>query len=91
VLQLVGVWACGCVGLEFIVRSSVEASSGQTLDAGWLTSVRHFSYLGYNILKDFFPTIDIKPNTGCCNNRCLEAQHLHQVGALQVGLCACAL
>jgi hypothetical protein len=45
-----------------------------------LTSVRHFSYLGYNSLKDFLPTMDIKPNTGCCNNRCLEAQQAYQVG-----------
>jgi ubiquitin-like modifier-activating enzyme 5 len=48
-------------------------------------------YLGYNSLKDFFPTMDIKPNTGCCNNRCLEAQQAHQVSGLQVGSCACAV
>jgi hypothetical protein len=46
-------------------------------------------YLGYNSLKDFFPTMDIKPNTGCCNNRCLEAQQAHQVcgWGVAVGWC----
>lgn len=35
-------------------------------------------YLGYNSLKDFFPSMDIKPNTACCNNRCLDAQQAYQ-------------
>lgn len=38
-------------------------------------------YLGYASLKDFFPTMDIKPSASCVNPRCLEAQRLHQVGA----------
>jgi hypothetical protein len=37
-------------------------------------------YLGYNSLKDFFPTMDIKPNTACCNGLCLDAQQAYQVG-----------
>lgn len=32
------------------------------------------SYLGYNSLKDFFPTMDIKPNTGCINPLCCQRQ-----------------
>uniref|UniRef100_A0A383VQ22 Ubiquitin-like modifier-activating enzyme 5 n=1 Tax=Tetradesmus obliquus TaxID=3088 RepID=A0A383VQ22_TETOB len=35
-------------------------------------------YLGYNSLKDFFPTMEIKPNTACSNGRCLDAQQAHQ-------------
>lgn len=37
------------------------------------------SYLGYNALKDFFPTMELKPNVACVNPRCI---------ALQVGVIA---
>lgn len=49
-------------------------------------------YLGYNSLKDFFPTMDIKPNTACCNSRCVKAQEAYQVGLFGVcGLCCSVL
>ncbi|WIA15576.1 hypothetical protein OEZ85_002203 [Tetradesmus obliquus] len=35
-------------------------------------------YLGYNSLKDFFPTMEIKPNTACSNGHCRDAQQAHQ-------------
>ena len=31
-------------------------------------------YLGYSSLKDFFPTMDIKPNTHCDNALCRQRQ-----------------
>ena len=31
-------------------------------------------YLGYSSLKDFFPTMDIKPNPGCANPLCGQRQ-----------------
>lgn len=31
-------------------------------------------YLGYSSLKDFFPTMDIKPNTSCDNKLCRQRQ-----------------
>ncbi|CAA7404697.1 unnamed protein product [Spirodela intermedia] len=31
-------------------------------------------YLGYNSLKDFFPTMEMKPNPQCSNAACLERQ-----------------
>ncbi|PIA51133.1 hypothetical protein AQUCO_01100164v1 [Aquilegia coerulea] len=31
-------------------------------------------YLGYNALKDFFPTMEMKPNPQCSNLACLERQ-----------------
>jgi ubiquitin-like modifier-activating enzyme 5 len=31
-------------------------------------------YLGYSSLKDFFPTMEIKPNPGCTNPLCVERQ-----------------
>lgn len=34
-----------------------------------MNSVR---YLGYNSLKDFFPTMDIKPNPACINPLCCK-------------------
>jgi len=37
------------------------------------------SYLGYGSLKDFFPTMEIKPNTGCCNNLCVKEQETYQI------------
>eukprot|EP00798_Chlamydomonas_sp_ICE-L_P018938 gene18938-25505_t len=35
-------------------------------------------YLGYNSLKDFFPTMDIKPNATCVNPKCMEAQEAYR-------------
>ncbi|KAL0928515.1 hypothetical protein M5K25_000400 [Dendrobium thyrsiflorum] len=31
-------------------------------------------YLGYNSLKDFFPTMEMRPNPQCSNSACLERQ-----------------
>ncbi|CAH9096058.1 unnamed protein product [Cuscuta epithymum] len=31
-------------------------------------------YLGYNALKDYFPTMEMKPNVQCSNAACLERQ-----------------
>ncbi|KAK9668909.1 hypothetical protein RND81_13G095300 [Saponaria officinalis] len=31
-------------------------------------------YLGYNALKDYFPTMEMKPNLQCPNSACLERQ-----------------
>lgn len=31
-------------------------------------------YLGYNALKDYFPTMEMKPNQQCSNTACLERQ-----------------
>ena len=31
-------------------------------------------YLGYNAMKDFFPTMDIQPNPGCTNAACCKLQ-----------------
>ncbi|KAL0026571.1 hypothetical protein WJX77_007264 [Trebouxia sp. C0004] len=35
-------------------------------------------YLGYSSLKDFFPTMDIKPNPGCVNGLCCKMQQAYQ-------------
>ncbi|KAL3154136.1 hypothetical protein ABBQ32_013665 [Trebouxia sp. C0010 RCD-2024] len=35
-------------------------------------------YLGYSSLKDFFPTMDIKPNPGCANSLCCKLQQAYQ-------------
>ena len=35
-------------------------------------------YLGYSSLKDFFPTMDIKPNPGCANALCSKRQQQFQ-------------
>ncbi|KAL3506921.1 hypothetical protein ACH5RR_032303 [Cinchona calisaya] len=32
------------------------------------------SYLGYNALKDYFPTMEMKPNPQCSNSACLKRQ-----------------
>ncbi|KAK6920510.1 THIF-type NAD/FAD binding fold [Dillenia turbinata] len=34
-------------------------------------------YLGYNALKDFFPTMEMKPNPQCSNAACLERQKVY--------------
>eukprot|EP00877_Chromochloris_zofingiensis_P008159 jgi/Chrzof1/3597/Cz13g01230.t1 len=36
------------------------------------------NYLGYSSLKDFFPTMDIKPNPGCVNSLCCQQQQEYQ-------------
>ena len=35
-------------------------------------------YLGYNALKDFFPTMEMKPNTECTNAVCRRQQAAHK-------------
>ncbi|GBF87302.1 ubiquitin-like modifier-activating enzyme 5 [Raphidocelis subcapitata] len=35
-------------------------------------------YLGYSSLKDYFPSMEIKPSAGCVNGRCIAAQRDHQ-------------
>ncbi|GFZ07894.1 NAD(P)-binding Rossmann-fold superfamily protein [Actinidia rufa] len=41
----------------------------------YLLKFGHVSpYLGYNALKDFFPTMEMKPNPQCSNAACLERQ-----------------
>jgi len=35
-------------------------------------------YLGYNALKDFFPTMSMKPNTQCDDNHCRRQQEKYQ-------------
>ncbi|XP_019160243.1 PREDICTED: ubiquitin-like modifier-activating enzyme 5 [Ipomoea nil] len=41
----------------------------------YLLKFGHVSpYLGYNALKDYFPTMEMKPNTQCSNAACLERQ-----------------
>ncbi len=35
-------------------------------------------YLGYSSLKDFFPSMQIRPNPGCINPLCGRAQAAHQ-------------
>lgn len=66
----------GCAGI--VAGMLVQNTLKYLLEFG---SVSH--YLGYNSLKDFFPTMDIKPNTACSNSRCLEAQQAYQVGYMQ--------
>lgn len=38
-------------------------------------------YLGYSSLKDFFPTMDIKPNPSCTNSLCRQRQAEWAAGA----------
>ncbi|CAL9156169.1 unnamed protein product, partial [Musa hybrid cultivar] len=41
----------------------------------YLLKFGHVSpYLGYNSLKDFFPTMEMRPNPQCSNNACIERQ-----------------
>ena len=39
-----------------------------------ISEVQVTRYLGYSSLKDFFPSMDIKPNPGCPNPTCLSLQ-----------------
>jgi ubiquitin-like modifier-activating enzyme 5 len=35
-------------------------------------------YLGYSALKDFFPTMEMRPNPQCSNTACLECQREYE-------------
>ena len=37
------------------------------------------SYLGYNALEDFFPTMFVKPNPDCTNTYCIKRQKEYQI------------
>ena len=52
----------------------LEAACARALHFGTVSN-----YLGYGSLKDHFPTMDIKPSSGCVNKRCLAAQEAYQV------------
>jgi hypothetical protein len=41
-------------------------------------------YLGYNALKDFFPTMTMKPNPVCEDTNCVLRQKEYQVGELEL-------
>ena len=44
----------------------------------WLRFARFWLYItclqGYNALKDYFPTMEMRPNPQCSNATCLERQ-----------------
>ena len=48
-------------------------------------------YLGYNSLKDFFPSMDLRPNPGCTNSLCCRRQKEWQVGWCRGTSRPCAL
>lgn len=35
--------------------------------------------MGYNSLKDYFPTMEIKPSAACVNSLCCQLQHEEKV------------
>jgi len=39
-------------------------------------------YLGYNALRDYFPSMPMLPNPSCSNSHCRKRQAEHQVGRL---------
>lgn len=50
----------------------VQASLKHLLGFGGISE-----YLGYSALKDFFPTLALKPNPSCSDSWCLTRQKLH--------------
>jgi hypothetical protein len=67
-------WVICCFAAGIVAGMLVQNTLKYLLEFGAVSR-----YLGYNSLKDFFPSMDIKPNTACCNNRCLDAQQAYQV------------
>ena len=81
---------CGlkCLPLRALVSccSVCDDFKVQKCTARWCTSIischaSHIGrcaqvtrYLGYSSLKDFFPTMDIRPNPGCANALCARRQ-----------------
>eukprot|EP00887_Chlorella_sp_A99_P004911 scaffold4.g4911.t1 len=63
---------------------SEDAVSGHIQACGRLslaTSIPVTRYLGYSSLKDFFPSMDIKPNPSCANAACRARQAQWAAGA----------
>lgn len=44
-------------------------------------------YLGYSAMKDFFPTMEMKPNVECTNSHCRKQQVYDQLLVYQVNIC----
>ncbi|KAH8492856.1 hypothetical protein H0E87_022195 [Populus deltoides] len=79
-VAVIGIGGVGCVVAEMLRhRSSFIGVVAGLLVQNTLKFLLQFGhvspYLGYNSLKDYFPTMEMRPNPQCSNAACLERQH----------------
>ncbi|EXB98018.1 Ubiquitin-like modifier-activating enzyme 5 [Morus notabilis] len=70
-LLIPGETACFACAPPLVVASGVDE---RTLKREGVCAASLPTTMGYNSLKDFFPTMEMKPNTQCSNVACLERQ-----------------
>jgi ubiquitin-like modifier-activating enzyme 5 len=63
-------------GVVALFCIATQAALKRLLDFG---EVSH--YLGYTSLKDYFPTMSIRPSAACVNKLCQQAQQRWAAGA----------
>ncbi|KAJ6882476.1 hypothetical protein NC651_028926 [Populus alba x Populus x berolinensis] len=86
-VAVIGIGGAGCVVAEMLTRCGIGRLLLYDYDKGvvagllvqntlmFLLQYGHVSpYLGYNSLKDYFPTMEMRPNPQCSNAACLERQ-----------------
>ncbi|KAK6491854.1 ubiquitin-like modifier-activating enzyme 5 [Huso huso] len=74
-LKLEGVCAASLPTTIGVVAGTQNVVAGVSLGFGTA------SYLGYNAMQDFFPTVVIKPNTQCDDRHCRKQQKEYKVEA----------
>ena len=69
-----------CTSLTYQLAIAVHSTMLTPTEVAVTTqrAVQVTRYLGYSSLKDFFPTMDIKPNPGCANSACRKMQQAYQ-------------
>ncbi|GFZ11937.1 NAD(P)-binding Rossmann-fold superfamily protein [Actinidia rufa] len=70
-LLVPGETACFACAPPLVVASGVDE---RTLKREGVCAASLPTTMGYNALKDFFPTMEMKPNPQCSNAACLERQ-----------------
>ncbi|CAN1318295.1 Ubiquitin-like modifier-activating enzyme 5 [Linum perenne] len=86
-VAIVGIGGVGSVAAEMLTRCGIGRLLLYDYDKGVVAGLlvqnslklllqfgNVSPYLGYNSLKDFFPTMEMKPNPHCSNGACLERQ-----------------
>ncbi|KAK9108487.1 hypothetical protein Syun_024498 [Stephania yunnanensis] len=70
-LLVPGETACFACAPPLVVASGVDE---RTLKREGVCAASLPTTMGYNALKDYFPTMEMKPNPQCSNSACLERQ-----------------
>ncbi|KAF3785227.1 Ubiquitin-like modifier-activating enzyme 5 [Nymphaea thermarum] len=73
-LLVPGETACFACAPPLVVASGIDE---RTLKREGVCAASLPTTMGYNALKDYFPTMEMRPNTQCSNAACLERQKVY--------------